>query len=227
LFPINNSHIKCQNLISMKSENISTRILHTPFPREDSNNALRMPVYENVASEFETAEEIAAAFRGELPRHVYSRIANPTVEYFENQMKEMSGALGVLALSSGMAALSNLFFAIAGKGNNIITTNKLFGNTFSLVSETLPGIGIEFKFADMTDPQSVEELIDNNTVGIFFETITNPQLEVADAKSLSDIAHKHNIPLIGDTTLTPPDLFCPADFGVDVEVISGTKLNVV
>jgi O-acetylhomoserine (thiol)-lyase len=122
-----------------------------------------------------------------------------------------------------MAALSNLFIAIAGKGNNIITTNKLFGNTYSLASKTLPDIGIEFKFADMTKPQLVEELIDNKTVGIFFETITNPQLEVADVNSLSNIAHKHKIPLICDTTLTPPDLFSSADFGVDVELISGTK----
>ncbi|RCW39096.1 MULTISPECIES: PLP-dependent transferase [Marinilabilia] len=207
----------------MKSKNISTRILHTPFLRKDSNNSLRMPIYENVAFEFETAQEIEAAFRGEIPRHVYSRIANPTVEHFENQIKEASGALGVLAVGSGMATLANLFVAIAAKGNNIITTNKLFGNTFSLVSTTLPSIGIEFRLADMTDPQSVEKLVDSKTVGIFFETITNPQLEVADVKALSQIAQKHKIPLICDTTLTPPDLFTSADFGVDVELISGTK----
>src|SRR5690554_8106560 len=101
----------------MKSKNISTRILHTPFLRKDANGALRMPVYDSVAFEFETAESIAAAFRGELPGHVYSRIGNPTVEHFENQMKEATKSLGVLAVSSGMAALSNLFIAIAAKGD--------------------------------------------------------------------------------------------------------------
>ncbi|MFO7999724.1 MAG: aminotransferase class I/II-fold pyridoxal phosphate-dependent enzyme [Marinilabilia sp.] len=207
----------------MKSKNFSTRALHTPFTREDSNGALRMPVYDNVAFGFETAEGLEAAFRGESPGHVYSRIANPTVEHFENQMKNVTGAEGALALGSGMAALSTLIFTIAGKGNNIVTTTKLFGNTYSLFSETLPNLGIEFRFADMTLPESIEAHIDENTVALLFETITNPQMEVADAEQLSTIARKHGLILIADTTMTPPGLFHSASFGIDVEVVSSTK----
>jgi O-acetylhomoserine/O-acetylserine sulfhydrylase-like pyridoxal-dependent enzyme len=122
------------------------------------------------------------------------------VEHFENQIKEATKSLGVLAVSSGMAALSNLFITIAAKGDTIISANKLFGNTYSLFSKTLPDIGIEFRFADMNNPDSVESLINDKTAGIFFETISNPQMEVADALALSKIAKKHNLPLICDTT---------------------------
>lgn len=200
-----------------------TRILHTKFLKEDPHGSLHMPVYDDVTFEFKTAEELELAFSGRKPAHMYSRISNPTVEHFEQKVKTLSGALGVVALSSGMAAISNTILAIAKSGDNIITSKHLFGNTYSLFEQTLKAWGLETRYADLTKPGSITGFIDKKTKAIFLETITNPQLEVADIKSISKIARKAGILLIADTTMTPPYLFQAKDFGVDIEVISSTK----
>ena len=182
-----------------------------------------MPIYENVAFEFQTAEDIELAFQRKKPAHAYSRITNPTVEAFEQRIQSVTDAIGVVALSSGMAAISNIILAIASAGDNIITSKHLFGNTYSLFSSTFKNWGLDSRFTDLTNIESVESLIDDKTRAIFFETVTNPQMEVADIKALSAVAKKHNILLIADTTLTPPYAFKSKDFGVDVDVLSSTK----
>jgi O-acetylhomoserine (thiol)-lyase len=200
-----------------------TKILHTKFPKEDPHGSLHMPVYDNVAFEFKSAEELELAFEGKKPSHMYSRISNPTVEYFEQQIMAVTGAVGVLALSSGMAAISNTILTIAKTGDNIITSKHLFGNTYSLFERTLKEWGLETRYTDLTKPQEVARLIDGKTRAIFLETITNPQLEVADIEELSEAAKPGNVLIIGDTTMTPPYLFSAKQFGVDIEVISSTK----
>jgi len=200
-----------------------TRILHTKFLKEDPHGSLHMPVYDDVTFEFKTAEDLELAFSGRKPAHMYSRISNPTVEHFEQKVEMMSDALGVIALSSGMAAISNTILAIAKTGDNIITTKHLFGNTYSLFEQTLKSWGLEIRYADLTKPFEAVGLIDKKTKAVFLETITNPQLEVADIKSISKIARKANILLIADSTMTPPYIFSAKDFGVDIEVISSTK----
>ena len=122
-----------------------------------------------------------------------------------------------------MAAVSNVIFLLASAGTNIIASRHLFGNTYVFFESTIREFGIETRFCDLTNPKEVKVNIDSNTVAIFVETITNPQLEVVDLKSLSHTAHEHNIPLIADSTLTPPNVFNAKEFGVDIEVISSTK----
>lgn len=207
----------------MKKQGLTTRLLHTPFLTKDPHGSLNFPVYDSVAFEFDTAEDIEAAFKGEKQRHQYSRITNPTVEYFESKIQRMTGAFSVTAMSSGMAALSNLMMAISKSGDNIITSNHLFGNTISLFEKTLKPYGISVKYADLTDPGEVAELVDSGTTAIFFETITNPQLEVADIRALANIAKERSLILIADTTLTPPSVFSASEYGVDFEVLSSTK----
>ncbi len=207
----------------MDKRKFITKILHNPFLKEDPHGSLHMPVYENVTFEFKTSEEAALAFQGKKPAHVYSRITNPTVEAFEQRIKAVTDAIGVVALSSGMAAISNTLLSVAGSGDNIITTKHLFGNTYSLFTKTLKSWGLEVRCADLTKPDQVASLIDDKTRAIFFETITNPQLEVADVKALADIAHAKNVLVIVDTTLTPPYAFTSKEFGVDIEVLSSTK----
>ena len=200
-----------------------TKILHTKFLKDDPHGSLHMPVYDNVTFEFKSAEDLELAFAGRKPSHMYSRISNPTVEHLEQKIKVLSDATGVLALSSGMAAISNTILAIARTGDNIITSKHLFGNTFSLFEQTLKDWGLETRYTDLTNPQEVEKLVNEKTRAIFLETITNPQLEVADIGALSVIARKRGILLIADTTMTPPYLFSAKEFGVDIEVISSTK----
>jgi len=202
---------------------LTTKILHTKFLKEDVHGSLHMPVYDNVTFEFKTAEELELAFQGRKPSHMYSRISNPTVEHFEQRLKTISMAAGVLALSSGMAAIANTILTIAKTGDNIITSKHLFGNTYSLFEQTLKEWGLETRFTDLTKPDEVAHLIDGKTKAIFLETITNPQLEVTDIMALSAIAGPAKVLIIADTTMTPPYLFDAKSFGVDIEVLSSTK----
>lgn len=201
----------------------TTKALHSKFSKKDVHGSLKIPVYESVAFESETAEDLASAFQGKKPAHTYSRITNPTVEYFEGQVKNLTNSFGVVAVSSGMAAITNLILTVASSGNNIVTTKNLFGNTYSLFERTLKPWGLNVKYTDLNNVNSVKDAIDNNTVAIYAETISNPGLEVVDIKALSKIAKQKNILLIVDTTVTPPYLFNSKEFGVDVEVLSSTK----
>jgi O-acetylhomoserine (thiol)-lyase len=201
----------------------TTRAIHAPFLKKDPHGSLHMPIYESVSFEFETAEEIEEAFLGKRPRHMYTRISNPTVEHLEQKIKHISGAVAVVAVSSGMAAISNVFLSIARQGDNIITTKYVFGNTYSFLERTLGPWGLEVRYADLSRPDSIEALVDDRTRAVFFETITNPQLEVADIRALSAVARRHRLLLISDTTVTPLYFFKSKDYGVDIEVLSSTK----
>lgn len=201
----------------------TTRAIHTPFSRKDAHGALHMPVYDAVTFEFDTAEDIAAAFQGKSPRHAYSRITNPTVEHFERKVRNVTGASSVLAVSSGMAAIANVILALARRGENVITSRYVFGNTFSLLGKTLEPWGLELRTADLTQLDALEKLINEKTRVIFFETITNPQLEVVDIRRLSEIARRHRVVLVSDTTVTPLTFFNSREHGIDIEVLSSTK----
>jgi len=205
-------------------QGFSTKIIHSVYSKRDAHNALQMPIYSNAAFEFETAEGMEQAFQGRLPDHMYSRISNPTVENFEQRVKAVTGAIAVTALSSGMAAISNVFLTIAQNGDNIIASKHLFGNTYSLFTSTLKSFGIETRFCDLTKPEEVIRQIDNKSVAIFFETITNPQLEVVNIAALSEVAKLHHLVLIADSTLTPFHIFKAKQHHVDLEVVSGTKI---
>ena len=113
--------------------------------------------------------------------------------------------------------------AVSAAGLNIVASKHLFGNSVSLLRDTLGTFGVEVRFADFTKPEEVEALTDDKTCALFFEIITNPQLFVADIRRLADIAHKAGVPLIADTTIVPFSTFRAADFGVDIEVVSSTK----
>ena len=202
----------------------STNAVHGPLPRlKDQHGPLRPPVYDTVAFEHESAEAINQVFSGRKPAHAYSRITNPTVEEFENRVKLLSGSLAVIAVSSGMAAISNILLALAGSSTNIITSRHLFGNTVSLIEHTLKPWGLEARFVSMADPSEISAAIDVDTRAVFLETVTNPQLEIANIKAIADVTSAHGIPLIVDNTVTTPYLFRSKDFGANIEVLSSTK----
>jgi len=205
------------------SKSFTTSILHTPFTKKDPHGALNMPVYDTAAFEFETALEMELAFEGKQPKHAYSRITNPTVENLEQRLKNASGAFSVTAVASGMAAISNTLITLLQSGENVVTSKKLFGNTYSLFETTLKPYGVKAKFTDLNDLQLVEDSIDENTRVIYVETITNPQLEIPNIKALAEIASKHNIVLVADTTLAPLTFFDSKAHSVHIDVISSTK----
>ena len=201
----------------------TTRAIHLKPLKKDPFGSLNFPVYDSVDVELGSGEDIALDFEGKKPSHVYSRITNPTVENFEQKIRSITGASSVAALSSGMAAIANLIIAISQSGDNIITTKHLFGNTYSLFEKTLKPWGLETKYVDLNDINSIISQVDEKTRAIIFETITNPQLEVIDIKAVSRITREKKILLIADSTATPLGFVDLKKLGVNVEALSSSK----
>ena len=200
-----------------------TKILTTKYQKPDAYGALSMPVYYTAAFEFESAKAMGDAFCGRSLAPSYARIANPTVTYLEERVRQLTEAQSVTALNTGMAAIHYALTAVSATGLNIVASKHLFGNSVSLLRDTLGAFGVEVRFADFTRPEEVAALIDRKTCALFFEIITNPQLFVADIRRLAGIAHAAGVPLIADTTIVPFSTFHADRFGVDVEVVSSTK----
>lgn len=200
-----------------------TKILTTKYQKPDAYGALSMPVYYTAAFEFPSAKAMSDAFCGRSMAPSYARIANPTTTYLEDRVRQATGAVSVTALNTGMAAIAYALTAVSGKGLNIVASKHLFGNSVSLIRDTLGSLGVEYRFVDFTNVAEVAQQIDDRTCALFFEIITNPQLYVADIKALAAVAHKAGVPLIADTTVVPFTAFSAKELGVDIEVISSTK----
>lgn len=207
----------------MNKKSFDTKILHTPYAKPDAYHSLSMPVYNVAAYEFDTAEDMELAFTGKAALHTYSRITNPTVQYFEDRVKKITGAFNVTALNSGMAAITNAIITVAKSGGNIVTSRHLFGNTYSFLTSTLAAFDVEIRFCDLTNLEEVEMQIDEKTCAVFLEIITNPQMEVVDLKALSVVTKAKGVPLIADTTIIPFCTFNAKEFGVNIEIVSSTK----
>ena len=204
----------------MKKQTIA---IDAPFVRPDVYGALAVPIYNNVAFEFQDAQEMADAFCNRIKAPDYARVENPTVTNLEQRVKELTGAEHVTAFNSGMAAISNVLLAATEQGKNIVTSHHLFGNTLALITSTLTRFGIEPRLTDLTNLKAVEAAIDAQTACVFLEVLTNPQMEVADLKAISVIAHRKGIPVIADSTAIPFTETSLNSLGVDVEVLSSTK----
>jgi O-acetylhomoserine (thiol)-lyase len=201
----------------------TTKAIHGKPAQPDPYGALRFPLYDTAAYEFEMAEDLQAAFEGRRIAHVYSRSSNPTVADFEHRLGVLSEAQSVIAVSSGAAAIGNVLFAVAETGANIIASPFLFGNTFSLFERTFKPWGLEVRFVDLQHPEELINAIDGKTRAVFFEVITNPQIRVDPVQAIAEVAHGKGVPIILDGTLTAPYLFNSKQFGVDLEVLSTTK----
>ena len=203
--------------------NKQTIAINNPYVRPDVYGALAVPVYNNVAFEFEDAAEMADAFCNRIKAPDYARVENPTVTNFEQRVKALTGADHVTAFNSGMAAISNTLLAASEQGKNIVSSHHLFGNTLALISTTLKRFGVEPRLRDLTNLEAVAEAIDEQTCAVFLEVVTNPQLEVANLKAIAEIAHSKGIPVIADSTVIPFTETNLKALGVDVEVVSSTK----
>lgn len=204
----------------MKKQTIA---IDTPYVRPDTYGSLAVPIYNNVAFEFEKAEQMADAFCNHIKAPSYARVENPTVTNLEQRVRLLTDATHVTAYNSGMAAISNTLLAVASQGKNIVTSHHLFGNTLALVTNTLLRFGVKPRLRDLTNLQAVEDAIDENTCCVFLEIVTNPQLEVADLHAIADIVHRKGIPLIADSTVIPFTETHLKTLGVDIEVVSSTK----
>ncbi len=201
----------------------TTRAIHGIPAKSDPYGTLRFPLYDTAAYEFENAEELQLAFEGKKVAHVYSRSSNPTIADYEQRLRSLTNAAAVIAVSSGAAATANIIFALAEAGTNIVVSPYLFGNTFSLFQRTFQPWGLEVRFVDLMNLDALSGAIDDKTRGVFFEIISNPQLQVAPVREISILAHSRKVPVILDGTLTSSYLFNSKENGVDVEILSTTK----
>lgn len=204
----------------MKKQTIA---INNPFVRPDVYGALAVPVYNNVAFEFDDAAIMADAFCNRIKAPDYARVENPTVTNFEERVKALTGAAHVTAFNSGMAAISNTLLAVAEQNRNIVSSHHLFGNTLALLTNTLKRFGVEARLRNLTDLEAVADAIDEQTTAVFLEVVTNPQLEVADLKAIAEIAHQKGVPVIADSTVIPFTETHLKALGIDIEVVSSTK----
>jgi len=148
---------------------------------------------------------------------------NPTNDVLEQRLAQMEGGIGALALASGMAAITYAIQCITRAGDNIVSTSQLYGGTYNLFAHTLPNQGIDVRMASFDDYEKLESLIDDKTRAVFCESIGNPAGNVVDLQRLSEIAHRHGVPLIVDNTVGTPYLCRAFDHGADIIVHSLTK----
>lgn len=200
-----------------------TKAIHTPYPRKDAYGALAMPVYHCCAYEFPDHQAMIDSFTQQSDDPDYSRVTNPTVINLEGIIRNLADAKEVVAFSSGMAAISAAVMAVAAAGKRIVTSKHLFGNTFLLLTRTLKRFGVETVLVDLTNPEEVKAALTPDTCCIYLETITNPQMEVADVRVLSELAHSVGAALIADTTMIPFLYVDSRSLGIDVEILSSTK----
>ena len=200
-----------------------TKAIHLEYERRDAYDSLSVPVYNTLAYEFDNATVMAEAFTDKIKAPDYSRVENPTVTNLERRVAALTDAAHATAFNSGMAAISNTFMSLAAQGKNIVTSKHLFGNTYALLVATLRRFGVKVRLRDLTNIEEVREAIDDDTCCVFLEILTNPQLEVADLKAISEVAHEKNVPLVVDSTVIPFTQFSAKNLGVDIEVVSSSK----
>lgn len=200
-----------------------TTAINTPFVRPDVYGSLAVPIYNNVAFEFQDAQQMADAFCNRIKAPDYARVENPTVTNLEQRVRALTGAAHVTAFNSGMAAISNALLAVSAQGKSIVTSRHLFGNTLALITGTLLRFGVKPRLRDLTDLEAVRQAVDEQTACVFLEIVTNPQLEVADLQAIAEIAHAKGVPVIADSTVIPFTETSLHELGVDVEVVSSTK----
>ncbi|MDO9057177.1 MAG: aminotransferase class I/II-fold pyridoxal phosphate-dependent enzyme, partial [Sulfuricurvum sp.] len=179
---------------------LQTEALHAGYDK-DSQSTMAVPIYQTTAYEFRDVEHAANLFALKELGNIYTRLNNPTTDVFEKRFAQLEGGAGGLAGASGMASI---FYAIANAaeaGDNIICARQLYGGTLTQASYTLKRFGIQARFFNVQNPSEIEALIDDKTKAIFFETLTNPSIDVADIAAITAIAKKHGILTIVDNTV--------------------------
>nr|WP_324257049.1 O-acetylhomoserine aminocarboxypropyltransferase/cysteine synthase family protein [Cellvibrio fontiphilus] len=200
-----------------------TQSVHAGYTPDPTTKSVAVPIYQTVAYAFDSAQHGADLFDLKVAGNIYTRIMNPTNDVLEKRVAALEGGIAALALASGQAAVTYAIQTIAEAGDNIVSSTALYGGTYNLFAHTLPQYGITTRFADHTNPDSFETLIDERTKAVFVESLGNPQGNVTDIARIAEIAHRHGVPLIVDNTVATPYLLRPIEHGADIVVHSLTK----
>jgi O-acetylhomoserine (thiol)-lyase len=201
---------------------LTTQLLHADRLGGVEHGATHKPLHTSAAFGYETAAELAAVFQGERSGHVYARQGNPTTQALEQKVTLLEGGVGSVCFATGMGAIASLLFALLKRGDHIVASQYLFGNTSSLLN-TLETLGCEVTLVDATDAQQVARAIRPETRIVFAETIANPRTQIADLEGIGRVCAERGILYVVDNTMTTPYLFRPSAVKAGLVVNSLTK----
>jgi O-acetylhomoserine (thiol)-lyase len=201
-----------------------TKQIHAGQTPDPTTNARALPIYQTTSYTFDSTDHAAALFGLAEPGNIYPRLMNPTTDVVEQRIAALEGGVAALFLSSGQAAETFAILNLAGAGDHIVSSPRLYGGTYNLLHYTLPKLGIETTFVgDPDDLDSWQAAVRPNTKAFFGETISNPKIDILDIPGVADVAHKNGVPLIVDNTIATPYLIQPLAHGADIVVHSATK----
>lgn len=207
-----------------KNWGFETRQLHIGQEQADpTTDARAVPIYASTSYVFHDAQHAADRFALKDAGNIYGRLTNPTQGVFEERIASLEGGVAALAVASGAAAIAYTFQALAKAGEHIVAAKTIYGGTYNLLAHTLPlNNGITTTFVD-PEEEAFEAAIQENTKAIFVESLGNPHSNLVDLEKLAEIAHRHQIPLVVDSTFATPYLIRPIEHGADIVVHSATK----
>ena len=200
-----------------------TQVIHSGFNDDPTTNAVAVPIYQTTSFSFRDTQHGADLFNLAEAGNIYSRIMNPTCDVLEQRIAAAEGGMAALCMASGMAAIAASITNLCKAGDNIVSVSQLYGGTYNLFAHTFPQQGIEVQMAPGDNVVALEALIDNNTKGVFCESIGNPAGNIVDIDALSEMAHRNEIPLLVDNTVATPYFCKPFEFGADIVIHSLTK----
>ncbi|MBU1565940.1 MAG: O-acetylhomoserine aminocarboxypropyltransferase/cysteine synthase [Proteobacteria bacterium] len=200
-----------------------TLALHAGQTVDQATLSRAVPIYRTAAYMFKNTEHAANLFALKELGNIYTRIGNPTQDVLELRMAQLEGGAAALALASGTSAIFYTIINICGQGDEVVSANNLYGGTFIQFDSILPQLGIKVRMVDATNPDNIKAAISEKTRVIYCETLGNPSLNMTDLDALAKIAREHNLPLVVDSTFTPPCLLRPIEHGADIVIHSLTK----
>lgn len=207
-----------------KKYRFETLQLHVGQEKADPvTDARAVPIYATTSFVFHDSQHAADRFALRDAGNIYGRLTNPTQSVFEERIAALEGGVAALATASGAAAITYAIEALASQGDNIVAAKTIYGGTYNLLAHTLPRYGITAKFVDPDDFEAIDAAIDENTRALYIESLGNPNSNVADIEKAAQLAHKHGIPLVVDSTFATPYLLRPIEYGADIVVHSATK----
>ncbi len=210
--------------MSSEKYKIETLQVHAGQEKPDSaTDARAVPIYMTTSYVFKDSAQAAGRFALTEPGNIYTRLMNPTSDVLEQRIAAMEGGVAALATASGSAAITYAVQNIALAGDHVVSSSNLYGGTYNMFANTLKEQGIETTFVDPSDPENFRRAIRPNTKLLYTECLGNPNSDVADIDAISKIAHENGIPLIVDSTFSPPTVFRPIEHGADIVVHSATK----
>ncbi len=191
-----------------------------PDPATDSR---AVPIYQTTSYVFRDCAHAAARFNLSDAGNIYGRLTNSTQDVFEKRIAALEGGVAGLAVASGAAAITYTIKALAQEGDHIVAQKTIYGGSYNLLAHTLPLYGIKTTFVDAHNLEEIENAIQENTKAIYLETLGNPNCDIPDLDAISELAHKHGLPVVVDNTFGTPYLIRPIEHGVDIVVHSATK----